>query len=329
MTVSCRVYRDGHLGATDVDLAQVPAILDEPRTMVWVDVPRPTPTSMAAVQRAFGFHELAIEDCLGPHQRPKIEQYEGYYFLVAYELSANAQGSVTERELAAFVSHRYLVTVRKDPEVDLSATAARWEAHPERLCEGGGYPLYVLLDQIVDGYFVALDQLEDRGEAIEELVMGDDGAPAQADAIESRRQIFQLRRELFRARRAAAPLRDVLDALQRRTLPVVSQELEPYYRDVYDHVLRATDFIDNLRDILSSVFDAHLSAVSNRLNEVMKVLTSWAGIILVPTLIAGIYGMNFVHMPELTWRYGYAYALAVMFGAGILLWRMFRKRGWL
>jgi magnesium transporter len=329
VTVSCRVYREGHLEAADVDLARVPGVLREPRTMVWVDVPHPTPTSMAVIQRAFGFHELAIEDCLGPHQRPKIEQYEDYFFLVAYQLTVDADAGLQGHELAAFVSHRYLVTVRKDPELDLTETAKRWEAHPERLCEGGGYPLYVLLDQIVDGYFVALDDLEDRGEQIEELVLGGDGAEARAGATDSRMQIFQLRRELFRARRAAAPLRDVLDALQRRTLPVVSQELEPYYRDVYDHVLRATDFIDNLRDILSSAFDAHLSAVSNRLNEVMKVLTSWAGIILVPTLIAGIYGMNFVHMPELTWRYGYAYALAVMFGAGFLLWRMFHKRGWL
>ena len=110
---------------------------------------------------------------------------------------------------------------------------------------------------------------------------------------------------------------------------VVTAELEPYYRDVYDHVLRTTDFVDNLRDVLSNTFDAHLAAVSNRLNEVMKVLTSWAAIILVPTLIAGIYGMNFTHMPELTWRYGYAYALGLMLVSGLLLHRMFRRRGWL
>jgi len=324
VTLSCRVYRDGHLEDERLDAAHIPDLLAQPHTMVWVDA-EATPGSMAALQRAFGFHELAIEDCLQPHQRPKVEQYEGYFFLVAYALTVT-EGTVGERELACFVSDRYLVTVRKDAEMDLRQAVQRWELHPERMCEGAGYPLYVILDEIVDGYFVALDALEDRSERIEEVVLGNEEG---GGATDSRMEIFQMRRELFRARRATAPLRDVLDALQRRTLPVVSQELEPYYRDVYDHVLRATDFVDNLRDILSSAFDAHLSAVSNRLNEVMKVLTSWAGIILVPTLIAGIYGMNFVHMPELNWRYGYAYALGVMFTSGFLLWRMFRKRGWL
>src|SRR5206468_8895130 len=165
--------------------------------LVWVDA-EATPAAMAELQRAFGFHELAIEDCLNPHQRPKVEQYEGYFFLVAYALSVVEQ-DVRERELACFVSDRYLVTVRKDPDMGLTQAVQRWELHPERMCEGAGYPLYVILDEIVDGYFVALDSLEDRSERIEELVLGsEDGG----SATDSRMEIFQLRRQLFRARRA-------------------------------------------------------------------------------------------------------------------------------
>src|SRR5439155_12631647 len=153
--------------------------------------------------------------------------------------------------------------------------------------------------------------------------------PTPATGAKAQNQIFRLKKDLLVFRRTVAPLRDVLDVMQRRTIDVVTGALEPYYRDVYDHVLRATDYVDNIRDLLSSALEAYLSVVSNRLNEVMKVLTSWAAIILVPTLIAGIYGMNFVHMPELRWRYGYVFALVLMLGSGLLLYRMFKRRGWL
>ena len=189
--------------------------------------------------------------------------------------------------------------------------------------EGGGYLLYILLDEAVDGYFDALDAYEDRIEGIEELVFGEKAT------TQAQQGIFGLKRELLQFRRVVSPLRDVLDVLQRRTVEVVTETLEPYYRDVYDHTLRSIDFLDNLRDILSSALDAHLAVVSNRLNEIMKSLTSWAAIILIPTMIAGIYGMNFAHMPELHWHYGYAYALALMAGAMLLLYRMFKKRDWL
>jgi magnesium transporter len=199
----------------------------------------------------------------------------------------------------------------------------RWDAHSELAAEGGGYLLYILLDEIVDGYFSALDLYEDLTEEVEDQVFGD-GAQGGAQT-----EIFRLKKELLHFRRAMAPLRDVLDVMQRRTIDVVTQPLEPYYRDVYDHVLRATDFIDSVRDILSSALEAHLAVVSNRLNEIMKSLTSWGAIILVPTLVAGIYGMNFNHMPELSWWFGYPMALGVMVGAGLLLYRAFKRRGWL
>ena len=322
MAITARLYRDGALADADLDPMKVSEVLEEDGTVVWLDVDHPTPEAMATLQGEFGFHELAVEDSLSPHQRPKAEQYEGYYFLVCYLVDGDPKG-IHPRELAAFVAPRYLVTVRKDPDIDLAAVVKQWEAHPDRLAGGGGAMLYVLLDHVVDGYFETVDGLEERTEDLEEQVLADD------DVGDARKAIFALRKELFRVRRAVAPLRDVLDSLQRRTLPVVTVPLEPYYRDVYDHVLRITDYIDTLRDILSSVFDAHLSAVSNRLNETVKRLTSWAAIVAVPTLIASIYGMNFHNMPELSWRFGYVYALVLMGGLSFALYRFFKRRGWL
>jgi magnesium transporter len=325
MTITARLYRDGHLADPALDPMRVSDVLQEPGTLVWLDVDRPTPEVMSALQEEFGFHELAIEDSLSPHQRPKAEQYDGYYFLVCYFIDVGDadEDGIRAKELAAFVSDRYLVTVRKTEDIDLQPMVKQWEAHAQRLSEGGGAMLYVLLDRVVDGYFEAVDRLEDETEGLEERVLADD------DAGEARTAIFALRKKLFRTRRAVAPLRDVLDSLQRRTLPVVTPVLEPYYRDVYDHVLRVTDYIDTLRDILSSVFDAHLSAVSNRLNETVKRLTSWAAIVAVPTLIASVYGMNFRHMPELSWRFGYLFAVGLMVGLSALLYRLFKRQNWL
>jgi len=321
VTITARLYRNGRVVDSALDPSRVSDVLNDPGALVWLDVDRPSQEAMAALQEEFGFHELAIEDSLNPHQRPKAEQYENHYFLVCYQVHVH-DGNVASRELAAFVAPGYLVTIRKDPEIDLKPAAQQWEDHPDRLIEGAGYMLYVLLDLIVDGYFEAVDELEGQTEDLEEVVLGDDAHDARAD-------IFNLRKSLFRVRKAVAPLRDVLDSLQRRTIPVVTTDLEPYYRDVYDHVLRVTDYIDTLRDLLSSVFDAHLSAVSNRLNETVKRLTSWAAIVAVPTLIASIYGMNFRHMPELEWRFGYLYALVLMAGLSFLLYRFFKRRDWL
>jgi magnesium transporter len=307
----------------DLEPSRINEVLTRDGALVWLDVVAPTEERLAKLGAEFGFHELALEDSLHPHQRAKVEEFGTYYFMVAYGLTPGAAEGHVVHEIALFVAPNYLVTIRKDPEFDISAVAERWEAHSDLMKEGGGYLLYILLDEIVDGYFVLLDDYEDRIEEVEDQVLAEQVDP------QTRGRIFELKKNLMLFRRGAAPLREGLDVLQRRTIPVVTDLLEPYYRDVYDHVLRATDFADNLRDILTSALDVHLSAISNRLNEVMKVLTSWAGIILVPTLIAGIYGMNFVHMPELGWRYGYLYALAIMGGSALALWMLFRRKGWL
>jgi magnesium transporter len=322
MTIITRVFRDGKLDEGEVDQERISDLLTEPGCTLWVDVLDPEETSIEKLGKEFGFHPLALEDCLHGHQRPKIEQYESYFFLVAYGLTVG-KDDLIPHEMALFVAHNYLVTVRKPPLFDLSGCQKRWEAHPDLATQGGGFLLYILLDEIVDGYFDVMDRYEERTEDIEDLVF--------SGRVDSNAQgpIFRLKKELLAFRRSTAPLREVLDVMQRRQVDVVTTPLEPYYRDVYDHVLRATDFLDSIRDILSSALEANLSVISNRLNEIMKRLTSWASIILVPTLIAGIYGMNFRHMPELRWLFGYPFALGLMLLSGMVLYRAFKRRDWL
>ncbi len=323
--ITTRLYSRGRLGEMDFDPSRIDQELKVKGNCVWLDVagsPEDIAQTIPILREEFGFHELALEGCVHPHQRPKIEQYETYFFLVAYGVTVE-EYRVIDHEVAMFVGHNYLVTVRKGPPLDLRPVLERWDAHSELAAEGGGYLLYVLLDEMVDGYFDVLDSYEDRIEEIEEQVFGG------GDQAATQSNIFRLRKELVRFRRSMAPLREVLDVMQRRTVDVVTERLEPYYRDVYDHVLRATDFLEGIRDILSSALDANLAVVSNRLNEVVKSLTSWAAIILVPTLIAGIYGMNFRHMPELNWLLGYPFALGLMVASGVILYAVFKGRGWL
>jgi magnesium transporter len=312
---------NGQLEEAEFDPIKIDEVLKLPGSLVWLDVVDPTEEKLDFLAEEFGFHPLTVEDSLQAHQRPKIEQFDTYFFLIAYGMTVESEG-VVEHEVAVFVGRNYLVTVRKPPAYDLDAVVKRWEYNSDLTAEGGGYLLYVLLDEIVDGYFAVLDHFEDRSEEVEDKVFREGTGDVQND-------LFALKKDLVRYRRLMAPLREALDVMQRRTVDVVSPKLEPYYRDVYDHVLRATDFADSLRDILSSVLDGSLALISNRLNEVMKHLTSWGAIILVPTLIAGIYGMNFRHMPELQWYVGYPLALALMLlAAGALRW-WFKKKDWL
>jgi magnesium transporter len=321
MTVTTRCYRDGRLEESEFDPARTSEMLQDPGNLLWVDVAEASDGDIEMLGKEFGFHPLTLEDLRHPHQRPKIEQFDTYFFLVAYGVTLT-EGEPVANELGMFVGHNYLVTVRKPPGFDLGPAMKRWESHEGLAMEGGGYLLYIVLDEIVDGYFDVLERLEDRAEDIEDEVFSTE----MPESVQ--RKIFRLKKDLLRFRRGIAPLREVLDVLQRRTVDVVTERLEPYYRDVYDHVLRVTDFVDSLRDLLSSALEASLAVVSNRLNEVMKQLTSWAAIILVPTLIAGIYGMNFEHMPELHWYVGYPLSLGVMGLSAFLLYRMFKRRGW-
>jgi magnesium transporter len=320
--LTCRVFRDGVLVEHGIDPTLISERLTEEGTIVWLDVRDPGPGELSLLRDEFAVHPLAIEDAERRGQRPKVEPYEGYHFVVVRAVHPH-DDHVNLPELHAFVSDRYLVSLRYGDAPALEPVLYRLERHPELVREGGGgFLLYALLDEVVDGYLRIIDWLEDRTDEIEEAVFADD---VPEDLQE---RVFRLRKQVVELRRAISPAREVVVMLQVEPT-LVPPPLAAYYRDVADHVIRALDFIDNVRELLATVLDAHLSQASHRLNLVMKQLTSWAAIILVPTLIAGIYGMNFEHMPELLWRYGYAWALGLMAAsAGTLYW-IFKRRGWL
>ena len=320
--ITCRHYRGGVLTEEAFDPERVSDIIVEPGSRVWLDLADPSEEELSLIEKEFGLHPLAMEDARHRNQRTKIEIYEGYFFLVVHALSRRDGEDLSDSEIHVFVGHRFLITLRYSPLFDLTQVIRRWDRQSELTEEGGGFLLYVLLDEVVDRCFELLDRYEETSEDIEDRVFADEpDAALQQDIFTTKRQIVEFRR-------LVAPLREAISMIQQQP-DLVTPKLGPYYRDVADHVIRILEFTDNLRDMLTSALEAQLSQVSNRLNQIMKRLTSWAAIILIPTLIAGIYGMNFIHMPELRWRYGYAYALGVMLLSGVILYRAFRKRDWL
>jgi magnesium transporter len=321
--ITCREVHQGVLGEERrFDREAVGRARAEGRH-VWLDVTDPDADELRELQRTFGLHELAIEDTVNWGQRSKVEFYPEYVFVVLHGLALDADDRLVDSEIHLFASSTgYVITVRRPPVFDIGPVALRMKRDPELAAEGIGFLLYLILDEIVDGYLLVVDRFEDLSDDVEDRVFREEG---ESDVQET---IFRLKREVVRFRRIAMPVREVIDLLN-EAAGVVTPALRPYYRDVLDHVIRASELIDNIRDLLTSALESLLARVSNRLNDVMKQLTAWAGIILVPTLIAGIYGMNFEHMPELSWVFGYPLALGTMLAAAGLLYVMFRRRGWL
>jgi magnesium transporter len=270
-------------------------------------------------------HDLAIEDVQHRNQRPKLEPYPGHVFAVLRPVAPGPDGMV-ESEIFLFVSERFLVTLRFDPICDLTTAVTRWPVLSE-LAPGTGSALYAIADEIVDDYLAVVEQLEERADDLESKVFR--GTPVTLEENPSiQRAILRLRRDAVRLRRHAVPMRQALDRLADDS-PLITERLVPYIRDLIDHLLRTVELTDGIREILTTIVDIRMAQSANQLNEVMKKLTAWAGIILVPTLIAGIYGMNFDHMPELHWLWGYPMALALMAVSAGALYVGFRRRGWL
>jgi magnesium transporter len=317
--ITCRHYRGGKLEEEAFDPTTVSDLLQEPGARVWLDLADPTEEELALIQEEFGLHELAMEDTRVRNQRPKVEVYEGYFFLVMHGLALDKDDELVDSEIHAFAGHRFLITLRYAPVFDISEVLRRWDRQTELTYEGGGFLLYALVDEVVDGYFNVVERLEDIGEDLEDEVFADEPAP------DVQERIFKLKRRAVQFRRLVMPLREVLDLMQEQP-GFVTDKLGPYYRDVADHVIRTLEFVDSIRDLSTSALEALISQASNRMNAAMKRLTAWASIILVPTLIAGIYGMNFRDMPELKWHLGYYGALGLMAAAGIGLYVMFKKR---
>jgi magnesium transporter len=291
--------------------------------VVWADVSDPTSHDFEELAEEFGFHHLSIEDCQNEHQRPKVEEYDGYYFIVLYEAElVGPKDRLELRELNIFLGKNYLVTVHSRP-IRAIATASRlWHEWTDRAEQGAGLLAYLLIDGIVDDYLPLLDIMSDRMDDLEDSIFGE----WRAESIE---EIFGIKKKLLFLRRAITPLRDVFNMLLRREQPIFPREIHIYFQDVFDHLIRVADTIDTLRDMLGSTMDAYLSVSGNRMNKIMKRLTSISTILMSVTLVAGIYGMNFTLMPELRWRYGYVYALGSMVVIGIALYVYLKKIKWI
>lgn len=294
-----------------------------PPTLVWLDISNPTQEEAAFLRDVIGFHPLTVEDCMRGRQRPKLERYPGYFFLVMYAAAINpGRARMALNEMHIFLGGHYVVTVHDDRVREVTEVVARWRTQPGHFKDVGALA-HSLVDLMIDDYFPVLEHLGDRVEQLEGSVFN--GGDRRTVVPE----ILRLRREITALRRVVVPERELLSTLLRRDLPFLRPELLPYFQDVHDHVIRITEEIDALRDLLAAALDAQMSASANDLNNTMRTLTAWSIILMSVTLIAGIYGMNFEVMPELGWRWGYFGALGAMVLLGIGLAVFFQRRKWL
>lgn len=319
---NCLDIKSGEF-TTNFPASEISEICLSKQKVVWADVSDPTSEDFLELAEEFNFHPLSIEDCQKAHQRPKVEEYQGYYFIVLYEAELTGPHDHLElRELNIFLGQNYLVTVHSRPIRAIGTAARLWHEWTDRAEHGAGMLAYLLMDAIVDDYMPLLDILSERMDDLEDQIFG----VFKPESIE---EIFRIKKQLLYMRRAITPLRDVFNTMLRREQPIFQRETYVYFQDVFDHIIRVADTIDTLRDMLGSTMDAYLSVQGNRMNIIMKRLTSIATILMSVTLIAGIYGMNFAHMPELGWKYGYPIALSSMVVVGFVLYFYFKKRKWL
>jgi len=321
--VNCVAYAEGRRVAA-VEVCDIGRELAEPGRFAWIGLHAPSAELLRQVQREFGLHDLAVEDALHAHQRPKLETYGDSLFVVVRTARMNAeQCRVDFGETHFFVGRNFIVSVRHGPSLSYANVRARCETTPQLLRKGPGFALYALMDAIVDQYFPVVDALARDLEALEDQIFG------EKSTRETTAQIYQLKRQLLEVKRAVSPLIDICNRLMRFDLDLIPEDTRPYFRDVYDHVVRINEMVENTRELLTTALEANFSLISIAQNEVSKRFAGWAAIIAVPTMIAGIYGMNFKSMPELEWDYGYPFALAVTFGLAALLYLLFKRSGWL
>ncbi|MCC6175292.1 MAG: magnesium/cobalt transporter CorA [Chloroflexi bacterium] len=313
------VYRNGTI-QQDIPVDACSRLLHQPGTLVWVDVERPDPSTLARLQQEFSLHPLAIEDLAAPHQRPKVDDYEDQSLIVLFEAKLIEHGRLLIREVAVFTGSNYLITVRAGPVSEIDEVRERWLKNP-RLIEPSplGFLLYRIASALVESYFPILDVFDHHVERVEERIF-------QRIDRRTLRQILLLRRNIATFRRAVAPQRDVFIALSRRDDPRLDARTDAYFLDLVDFVLRQTDTVDSIRDRLGAVLDSYLTLQSNSLNQTMKRLTALTVILTLPMIVSSIYGMNFDFMPELHWKFGYPYALGVMAAAiGVAAWILHRN----
>jgi magnesium transporter len=319
--VDMALYENGVRRPGEVELEQAYEACRGPAVFAWIGLLEPTEEEFDSVRREFNLHELAVEDAIKAHQRPKIEVYGDSLFVVLKSASYVDEGDQVELgEIQVFVGEGFVITVRHG-EPPLHDVRLQLERRPDLLKHGPAAALYAIVDRVVDGYAPVISALEYDIRQVEAEVFSTAENPAE--------RIYKLKREVLELHGAVAPLVDPVERLERRELGFVPEELMPYFRDVKDHLLRAARDVDAFRELLTSILTANLTQSSVRQNEDVRKISAWAAIIAVPTLISGVYGMNFEHMPELTWRFGYPFALALMATACALLYRLFKRAGWL
>ncbi len=318
-----RLYRDGVLSATGFSLDDISDYATADGCVVWVDFTEPTPAELATLEVELGLHNLAIEDALHDHQRPKLDRYESHLFLAAYDVRLDRDsGELTKTEVKAFITPNVLVTVH-DLEFDIDSVVTRWDHDADLQVHGVAFLLWGLLDHIVDSHFEAVQVLDDEIEGLEDALFDD--VPRTAEV---QRRSFQLRKSLVFLRRVVLPMREVVNTVLRRDTDVLDPAMQPYFQDVYDHVLRASEWTESLRDLVSTVLETNISIQGNRMNLIMKKVTSWAAIIAVPTAITGFFGQNLNFLGFGT-VWGVWMSVGLIAVASVALYAVFKRRDWL
>jgi magnesium transporter len=320
-----RAYRGGQLVAENFPMADLSDWLEHGDATVWLDLPDPTAEELEELADELGLHELAVEDVVLGRQRPKVDRYEGHQLFNAY--AVKVRGTRLEPvPVTAFLTKHAIITVHQSGEFDIEDVVSRWDGSADLASHGCVFLLYGLLDYVVDSYFKALQFFDDIAEELSDQVFTWDGGPPGDEA----RRLYELRRALLTARRVITPMREVINSLihLKQDLGMASSEMAPYYQDVYDHAIRAADWTDNLRDLIGTIRETQLTIQSNRMNLIMKKVTSWAAIIAVPTAVTGFYGQN-VPYPGFSSTAGFWTSTGIIIALSFALYMAFKRRDWL
>lgn len=322
MIVDCAVYEHGRRRAGKLSLDEAGSASREDSSFVWLGLVEPSAEELGAIAEKFNLHELAVEDAVKAQQRPKVELFGDTLLVVVKTVThPDSQHGIEVGELLIFVNPGFVITVRHG-EGELSAVRERVEHRPDLLAHGAGVVLYAILDHVVDGYGDVAQTIDGEIQAVESEVFS-------AERTNPAEQIYKLEREVLDLYRAAAPLSEAVDEIAEGRFDAIPDELHDYFRDVHDHLQRVTGRVASFRELLSSALQANLTQVSVRQNEDMRKISAWVAIAAVPTMVAGIYGMNFDHMPELHWRYGYFTVIGLIAAVCLALHRRFKRVGWL
>jgi len=318
-----QLYKGGKLIKRDFPVADISDHIAAKAGTVWADFIDPSVEDLAVIEEELALHHLAVEDAVHDFQRPKLDQYDSHLFLAAYAVALDERtGELETHEVKAFITKHALITVH-EKDFDMTAVAARWENDPALSKHGTAFLLWGLLDAIVDSHFEAVQALDAQIEQLEDALFDD-----RPRDKEVQRRSFELRKSLVLLRRVVTPMREVVNTIMRRDSVALDPAMGPYFQDVYDHVLRATEWTESLRDLISTILETNISIQGNRMNLIMKKVTSWAAIIAVPTAITGFFGQNLLFPGYGTW-WGVLVSTVLIFAVGGALYLSFKKRDWL